>query len=220
MINIAIDGPAGSGKSSVARTIAHRLGLLHLDTGAMYRAAALAVLRSNVPSDDETALAVAAQAACDNISVSIGTNGQRTYLYNEDVSSLIRSPEVSSLTSIISTIPIVREKMVALQQKVAAAQNVIMDGRDIGTRVLPNATLKVYLTATPEVRATRRLNETPNALYSDILNAIIERDHRDSTRVVDPLRPADDAIVIDTSEMTQDEVVDRILGIYYNTINK
>ena len=212
IVSIAIDGPAGAGKSTVARALAKSLDIMYLDTGAMYRAFALAMLRAGVNVNDPAA--VAAQVGRVDITVDYVNGAQRICLAGEDVSEAIRMPEVSAAASATAAVPEVRVRMVALQREIARGHSVIMDGRDIGTVVLPNATLKIYLTASPEARAQRRCDElsakgTPQP-YDQVLREIIDRDYRDTHREASPLRPAEDAVTVDTSDMTQDEVVEKL----------
>ena len=207
--SIAIDGPAGAGKSTIAKALAKALDAMYLDTGAMYRAFALAMLRMGVDVND--AEAVASHAGSADISVDYVDGSQRIYIGGEDVSEAIRKPEVSTAASAISAVPQVREEMVALQRRIAEGHDVIMDGRDIGTVVLPNATLKVYLTASAEVRADRRCRElqekgTPQP-YEQVLQEIRDRDWRDTHRAASPLRVAEDAVMVDTSDMNLEQSV-------------
>lgn len=206
---VAIDGPAGSGKSTVSKILAEKLGILYLDTGAMYRACALKCVREHIGCGDEAAV----KAIIGNMDIAVKyENGvQHTYLDGEDVSELIRKPEISMLASTVSAHGCVREKMVELQRAVAAKTSCILDGRDIGTNVLPSAPFKFYLTAAPEVRARRRAAENAqkgfDQPFGDILKEIEKRDAQDKTRKIAPLRCAPDAVVIDSSEMTVGEVV-------------
>lgn len=214
-INIAMDGPVGAGKSAVAGRVAQELGILHLDTGAMYRALALHVLRAGVNPAQEAA----ACAACEEARVEVRYEGgvQRTLLGGEDVSGLIRTPEVSMATSTLSQWPQVRARMVALQRAIAAEHDVLLDGRDIGTRVLPNATAKFYLTASAEERARRRCAQYrqagQEAEFEAVLRDVNARDEQDMHRALDPLRRAEDAVEIDSTNMTLDEVVARIVAM-------
>lgn len=214
-LNIAVDGPAGAGKSSIAKAVAKRLNILYLDTGAMYRAVGLACLRGNVSLEDEAA--VTAKCADVKISVRHGENGQVTLLDGENVSEEIRRPEMSMAASKVATYGGVRRMMVALQQKLAQETDMIMDGRDIGTRVLPDATVKIFLTATAEERAMRRFRDLQEKnlpdTYEQVLEDLIRRDAQDMNREVDPLRQAEDAVLVDTTHMTEDEVIDTIASI-------
>ena len=215
MINIAIDGPAGAGKSTIAKKVAAKLSFIYVDTGAMYRAMALYLHRNGISADDTERIA----AACTGAEISIEyRNGEQVVLLGgENVNPFLRTEEVSAMASKSSAVPQVRTRLVQLQQELAAAQNVVMDGRDIGTVVLPHAQVKVYLTASVEVRARCRFLELQEkgepAVFETIAADIAERDHRDMTREVSPLKQADDAVLVDTSDMTIDEVTERILGI-------
>ncbi|MCI9313627.1 MAG: (d)CMP kinase [Lachnospiraceae bacterium] len=213
--NIAIDGPAGAGKSTIARKIAKRLGYIYVDTGAMYRAMALYLIREHIdPSETEKI-----DARCEEADITIGyENGEQiVYLNGENVNGLIRTEEVGNMASASSPNPNVRKKMVELQQKLAASRDVVMDGRDIGTCVLPDAQVKVYLTADSRVRAERRYKELAVKGVSCDLDTIekdiIERDHQDMTREISPLMQAEDAVLIDSSDMTIDQVVEAVIGL-------
>ena len=214
-LNIAMDGPVGAGKSSIAAEVARRLGILHLDTGAMYRAIGLTALRRGVDVTDEAA-AVALSKELD-ISVAHEADGQHTFVNGEDVTGLIRTPEVSMAASSISKYLGVRQGMVALQQKLAAQTPMLVDGRDICLRVLPGATVKLYLTASAEERARRRWLEMQQKGASDTYEQVLEdlkkRDDQDMNREVDPLRPTEDAVVVDSTEMNFEQVVEYILAI-------
>ena len=211
-MNIAIDGPAGSGKSTIARILSQKLGFIYVDTGAMYRAIALYCLRKNLKAEEEEKI----ESLLPEIEVSIAyENGsQVVYLNGEDVSGLIRTPEVSAMTSPVAAYGPVREKLLDLQRKLARENDVVMDGRDIGTHVLPDAELKIYLTASVETRALRRYKEleekgdkTP---LSEIEESIRERDERDMNREIAPLKQAEDAYYLDSSELSIDEVVSKM----------
>ena len=208
-INIAIDGPSAAGKSTIAKILAKELGYSHLDTGAMYRCAALASKRRGIDPNDEAALA----AMLDEMKISFDLAGN-VYINDEDVSKQIRVNEISMLTSSISAHPKVRERLVELQQQIARDKGFIMDGRDIGTVVLPDAELKVYMVASVKARAGRRykeyLEKHVEADYDEIYRDIEQRDYQDMNRKSSPLRKAEDAIEIDTSNMTIDEVVKEI----------
>ncbi len=214
-LNIAMDGPVGAGKSSIAAEVARRLGILHLDTGAMYRAIGLTALRRGVDIADEAA-AVALSRELD-ISVAHEADGQHTFVNGEDVTGLIRTPEVSMAASSISKYLGVRQGMVALQQKLAAQTPMLVDGRDICLRVLPNATVKLYLTASAEERARRRWLEMQQKgapdTYEQVLADLKKRDDQDMNREVDPLRPTEDAVIVDSTEMNFEQVVEYILAI-------
>lgn len=206
---IAIDGPAGTGKSSVSRGLAHELGARYLDTGAMYRIATLAMLRSGVDLEDPESVAAAAEVP---MSVGFDPQLEDARLDGEDVSAQIRGEEVTRAVSAVSAVPAVRAHMVGLQRELAAAAgSVVVEGRDIGTVVLPDADVKIFLTATAETRARRRNDQNVAAGlpddYETVLADVLRRDHLDSTRAVSPLRPADDALIVDTSDMTQTQVI-------------
>lgn len=213
--NIAIDGPAGAGKSTIARLAAKELSFIYVDTGAMYRAIALGLLRESTDIEDMAAL----KKALDAIEVSIRylDGEQHVYLNGEDVSHLIRTEKVSDMTSRSSAIPQVREKLTGLQRDLARRENILMDGRDIGTMILPDADLKIFLTASVETRARRRYVEQTQkgetCSLEEIIDDIRERDYRDSHREAAPLRQAEDAIRIDSSDMTIEEVVNEILRL-------
>ena len=216
VFSIAIDGPSGAGKSSVARAVAEKLGAMYLDTGAMYRAVGLYMLKNGVPLDDPAAIA----AHCPGVDVRVGygrDGRQCVYLGEEDVSEAIRAAEVSLAASSVSTVPEVRERMVALQRRIASGHSVVMDGRDIGTKVLPDATLKVFLTASAEVRARRRFHELAQKgmpePYEKVLEELIRRDEVDTHRAASPLRMAEDAVEVDCSQMTLDEVVEAVAAL-------
>ncbi len=210
--NVAIDGPAGAGKSTIAKRVAGQLGFVYVDTGAMYRAMALYLLKNNVDKDDTEEIGTKCQEP--DISIRYENGEQMVMLNGENVNGFIRTEEVGNMASVSSTNPVLRERLVELQKKLAAETDVIMDGRDIGTCVLPNADVKVYLTASSKVRAMRRfkeLEEKGQACDLEKIEAdIIERDHRDMTREHSPLKQAEDAILVDSSDMTIDEVVDKI----------
>lgn len=214
--SIAIDGPAGAGKSTIAKDISEQLSFIYVDTGAMYRAMALYVLRKNISPDNIEEIALVYNEV--DISLDYINNEQQIYLNGENVSNIIRSEEVGNAASTISKHLIIREKMVELQQNIAANTNVVMDGRDIGTVVLPNADLKIYLTASAEERAKRRyLDLKIRGIDGDIEEIkadIISRDKQDMTRENSPLKEADDAIKIDSSEMSIEEVVGEILSLF------
>ena len=208
---VAIDGPAGSGKSTVSKMIADDIGFIYLDTGAMYRLFAYKLIKENVDMDNnEEELRILED-------LNIDMKNGKFYLDNEDVSDKIRSREVSSGASKVARIKEVREKMVDIQREFSKSKNVILDGRDIGTVVFPNADLKIYLNAASEVRAKRRFEELKekdkNVNYNEILKEIEERDYHDSSRKESPLRIADDAIVIDTTDSTIDEVKENIKNL-------
>ncbi len=211
-INIAIDGPSASGKSTVARELCERLGYKHLDTGAMYRCVALKVVNDDIDINKEKEL----KKCLRDIDIRIDDEG-KVYLNGEDVSLRIRTDEISMMASNVSTKKIVREFLVKLQQKIAEEKGYVMDGRDIGTVVLPNAELKIYLTASVEARAKRRyLENKEKGLNSDLQtlkNEIIARDYQDTHRKYSPLRQAPDAILIDSSEMSKADVVEEVMRL-------
>jgi len=206
---IAIDGPAGTGKSSVSRGLAQTLGARYVDTGAMYRIVTLAMLRAGVDLRDSEAIAAAAKVP---LSVGFDPQVEQTYLDGEDVSVQIRSDEVTRAVSAVAAVPAVRARLVQLQRESAeGADSVVVEGRDIGTVVLPGADVKIFLTASAETRARRRTDQNVAAGLADdyeaVLSDVRRRDHLDSTRAVSPLRPAEDALIVDTSDMTQAEVI-------------
>ncbi|MBO5396396.1 MAG: (d)CMP kinase [Clostridia bacterium] len=215
MINIAIDGPAGAGKSSVAKLAAKELGFIYIDTGALYRAVGVAVLRKGLKTDcREDVLSVLPDI---KLGIVFVDGEQRVMLNGEDVSRDIRLPEASMAASNVSAIPEVREFLLEMQKKFARENNCLMDGRDIGTVILPHARPKIFLTASPEVRADRRYKElmekgTPKD-YNELLEEIKLRDYNDSHRAVAPLKPADDAYILDSSDMPIDEVVAKIVSL-------
>lgn len=213
--SIAIDGPAGAGKSTVARRVAAALNALYLDTGAMYRAVGLYMLRRGIPLDDAAQIAGNAPHAV--VDVRYVDGAQRVYLCGEDVTRAIRENDVSAAASAVSAVPLVRELLVARQKEIAAQSSVVMDGRDIGTKVLPDAPVKVFLTAAAEVRARRRFLELQakgqEVPYERLLEEIRQRDHNDATRAASPMVRAEDAVLLDSSDMTVDEVVDAIVGM-------
>lgn len=214
--NIAIDGPAGAGKSTIAKQLAKELSFIYVDTGAMYRSMALYFMRNDIAKEDEAAIS----DACKTVEVSIAyENGEQQVLLNgENVSKEIRKEEVGKMASATSVYKEVRKKLVELQQKLAADKDVIMDGRDIGTCVLPNAQVKIYLTASVETRAERRyqeLQEKGAACDLDVIKKdIADRDYQDMHREISPLKQAEDAILVDSSDMGIEEVVETIKNIY------
>ena len=216
--SIAIDGPAGAGKSTMAKALAKSLNAMYLDTGAMYRAFGLYMLRKNAVNN---AAEVARCVEDVEVNVRFIDGAQRLFLGEEDVTQAIREPEVSMAASTVSAVPEVRERMVALQRKIAEGQNVVMDGRDIGTKVLPNATLKIYLTASAEERARRRCRELEEKgapqPYEQVLREIEERDWRDTHREASPLKAAADAVIVDTSDMSLDESVSALRALAEKT---
>ena len=221
MHSIAIDGPAGAGKSTIAKRVAKELGFIYVDTGAMYRSMALYFLRQEIDGNDEERIA----KACEDIQVSLAyENGEQQAILNgENVNAFIRTEEVSRMTSDTSKYPKVRETLLSLQRNLAEEKDVIMDGRDIGTCVLPNAELKVYLTASSAERARRRfLEQKERGVDCDIKQIekdIIARDEQDMNREIAPLTQAKDAILVDASDMTIDEVVSKVISLYRNVRN-
>lgn len=213
--NVAMDGPAGAGKSTIAKEVAKELNFIYVDTGAMYRAMAYYMLSNNVNVDDSEDVI----AHCDEADVTLKyENGVQIVLLNgENVNGFIRTEEVGNATSKITVLPKVRERMTILQQQLAAKEDLIMDGRDIGTCVLPNADVKIYLTASSEVRAKRRYDElTAKGQECDIKQIqadMEERDYRDMHREIAPLKQAEDAILVDSSYMTKEEVVECIIKL-------
>ena len=213
--NVAIDGPAGAGKSTIAKRIAKKLGYIYVDTGAMYRAMAYYLIQNQVDATDKDAIVAACQHA--DISIRYQDGEQVVLLNGENVNAYLRTEAVGNMASVSSVVPEVRKKLVELQQKLARETDVVMDGRDIGTVVLPDADVKVYLTASVETRAKRRfleLQEKGEAADLQKIAADIEdRDYRDMHRDISPLRQAEDATLVDSSEMTIDQVVERILEL-------
>ncbi len=213
---IAIDGPAGAGKSTIARMVARELGFIYVDTGAMYRAMALFMIKKGIKAEETDKISATCVEA--DITIKHENGEQVVYLNGENVNGLIRTEEVGNMASASSVNGNVRKKLVELQQKLAETVDVVMDGRDIGTVVLPNADLKVYLTASSKVRAQRRYKElTAKGVVCDIDTIekdIIDRDYRDMHRDNSPLKQADDAVLVDSSYMTIEEVADRILKLY------
>lgn len=217
--SIAIDGPAGAGKSTIAKKIAKELRFVYVDTGAMYRAMALFLLRNGVRPDEKEKISVMCKLA--NITILYEDNEQQVWLNGENVTGLLRTEEVGNMASASSVHPDVRVKLVELQRQLASKTDVVMDGRDIGTHVLPNANLKIYLTASSQVRAERRYDELvakgEECDLDQIELDIMERDTRDMTREISPLRQAEDAILIDSSDMTIDEVVEAVVKLCFES---
>lgn len=213
---IAIDGPAGAGKSTIARLAAKELGFIYVDTGALYRTIGLAAHRRFIsPSDPE---AVAAMLPEISVELAFNDRQEQVVLLNgEDVSGLIRTPEISMMASAVSAIPAVRAYLLEQQRDMARRHNVIMDGRDIGTVVLPDAKIKIFLSASPECRARRRYDELVakgmDVRFEDVLSDVIERDYADSHREIAPLKPAEGALMVDTSWQTRDESVAQLIAI-------
>ncbi len=215
VINVAIDGPAGAGKSTVSRGAAKQLGFVYVDTGALYRAVGVNALREGIDTRDKSAVA----ESINGISVDlVFENGEQKVLLNgEDVSVEIRTPPASMAASDVSAVPEVRAFLFDLQKNIAAKSNCIMDGRDIGTVVLPHAQVKIFLTASPEERATRRYRELvekgSEVSYKEVLEDLIERDYNDSHREIAPLKPAEDGVIFDTTGLTLEESVKEIVKI-------
>lgn len=213
MINIAIDGPAGAGKSTIAKAVAKRLGIIYLDTGAMYRSVAYYVLKHGVSVSDEKSV----QGILGGLEMDIRyeDGAQQIYVCGENVTPYLREPHMSKAASDVSALPAVRYKMVELQREFAASHDVVLDGRDIGTFVLPEANCKFYMTASPEERAERRHKELVEkgsaCTFKEVLDDINKRDYNDSHRAVAPLRQADDAVYIDTTGMTPEEVTELVV---------
>ena len=216
MSSIAIDGPAGAGKSSIAKALSKRLGYIYIDTGAMYRAVALFFVENNVSDGTDSRIESLLNKL--EISIKYEDGAQKVILNGEDVTDKLRLEEIGKLASKFSAIGSVREKLVAIQRKLAQKENVVMDGRDIGTVVLPNADLKIYLSASSKVRAKRRYLELLEKGHTDldineIEDEIIKRDEADMNREISPLKQADDAYYLDSSDMTLEEVVSKILSM-------
>lgn len=213
--NIAIDGPAGAGKSTIARRVAKELAFVYVDTGAMYRAMALYLIRSGAGKEDVKEFGRLCQGA--DISIEYREGEQTVILNGENVTPLLRTEEVGNMASVSSADPKVREKLLDLQRKLAASMSVVMDGRDIGTTILPDADVKIYLTASSQKRAERRYKELTekgiSCCLDEIRMDIEERDRRDMNREISPLRQAEDAVLVDSSDMTIEEVTERILQI-------
>lgn len=212
---IAIDGPVGAGKSTVAKITAKKLNIIYVDTGAMYRTVGLYVVRKGLDTKNpDHVKSVLSEIELD---VKLSNDGQMIYLNGEDVTKLIRTPEISMAASNVSAIPEVREKLVNMQRELAKSKSVIMDGRDIGTVVLPNATTKIYLNASLDERADRRYKELikkgQNVTLDEVKSDIIKRDGNDMSRAASPLKKADDAVELDTTGLTLDEVVCKVIDI-------
>lgn len=220
--NIAIDGPAGAGKSTVAQKVAKELSFVYVDTGAMYRAMALYLLRKGVNREEPDEIG----EACQNAEISIEyQNGEQIVLLDgENVNAHLRTEEVSEMASVSSAVPRVREKLLDLQRKLARTMSVVMDGRDIGTTILPDADVKIYLTASSLTRARRRYLEYQEkgeaCDLAEIQKTIEERDQRDMTREISPLCQAEDAVLVDSSELTIDETVEKILSVYHSKVSE
>ncbi len=221
MISIAIDGPAGAGKSTIAKAVAKEMSYIYVDTGALYRSIALNAIFKNVDTDN--ADDIKAMLENTNVELKFINGEQRVFLNGEDVSDKIRTTEVSMMASKVSAVPAVREFLLELQRSIARKNNVLMDGRDIGTVVLPDAQVKIFLTASAECRAKRRYDDYVkmgiNEDYDKILADIVKRDYDDSHRAIAPLKPADGSVTVDTSNDTLQQSIDRIVEIINNTVN-
>lgn len=215
LFSIAIDGPSGAGKSTIAKSVAEQLGGMYLDTGAMYRAVGLYMKRSGISLED--AAAIAAHVDETPLSVRHIDGVQHVFLGEEDVSEAIRQPDISLAASAVATVPAVRARLVALQREIGRTISIVMDGRDIGTYVLPNATVKIFLTASAETRARRRVKQLAEKHivedYEKVLREIEQRDYQDTHRAATPLVQAADAVLVDTSERTLEQSIDDVLDI-------
>lgn len=215
MISVAIDGPSGAGKSSISKAAAKTLGFIHVDTGALYRALAYSAIKNDINMDDEISLENLLKTT--NVKISHNNNSQQVFVNDENVTEKIRTEQVSMAASNISKIPMVRSFLLGLQRDLARENNVIMDGRDIATVVLPDADVKIFLTASPEKRTERRykelLEKDKNIVYNDIMKDIVQRDYQDEHRAVAPLKAADDSVVVDTSELTFEQSVKKIIEV-------
>ena len=221
IINVAIDGPAGAGKSTISRAAAQKLGFIYIDTGALYRTVGLNALRMGADVNDFESVAATLTEDL-KVELKFIDGEQRMFLNGEDVSELIRTPEASSAASKVSAVPKVRAYLFDLQKQLASENNCVMDGRDIGTVVLPSADVKIFLTASPEARANRRYKELiekgMDVQYADVLNDMIKRDYDDSHREIAPLKKADDAILVDTSELDLQQSIDLIISTIKDNI--
>lgn len=213
MINVAIDGPAGAGKSTIAKAAAKELGFIYVDTGALYRAVAYNAVKNGVIDDEQGIISMLDDT---KVELKYVEGVQSVYLNDEDVSGFIRTPEISMGASKVSAIPQVREFLLNLQREIAKTNNVIMDGRDIATVVLPDADVKIFLFASPECRAERRYKELvekgENVSFDDVLKDVNQRDYQDSHREIAPLKPSEESIMADTSELTLQESIDLIVN--------
>ncbi len=216
---VAIDGPAGSGKGTITKKVGEKLGLINIDTGAMFRCVTLNMIQEKVTLEEEEKI----KEILKNIKIDLKEN-EEVFLNGINVSQKIREEEVTKMVSPVSVLPMVREKMLILQREMAKGKNVIMEGRDIGTVVFPKANVKIYLDASPEERARRRVKQNQEkgmeSSYEEVLKNIMERDKRDLSREIAPLKQAEDAIYIDTSDMTIDEVVDKMVEIIQEKVRK
>ena len=213
MINVAIDGPAGAGKSTIAKAAAKELGFIYVDTGALYRAVAYNAVKTGAIDDEQKIINMLDST---KVELKYVNGAQAVYLNGEDVSAFIRTPEISMGASKVSAIPQVRAFLLNLQREIASTNNVIMDGRDIATVVLPNADVKIFLFASPECRAERRYKELiekgESVSFDDVLKDVNQRDYQDSHREIAPLKPSDDSIMADTSELTLQESINLIVN--------
>lgn len=220
--NIAIDGPAGAGKSTIAKKVAKELSCVYVDTGAMYRAMALYLLRQKVSKENTSEIGTTCQNA--DITIEYQDGVQIVLLNGENVNEFLRTEEVGNMASVSSAVPEVRQKLLNLQRKLAATMSVVMDGRDIGTTILPDAEVKIYLTASSLTRARRRYLELQekgiDCNLEEIQKDIEERDERDMNRTVSPLKQAEDAVLVDSSDMTIEQVVSHILEIYHSKVSE
>jgi len=221
MFNVAIDGPSGAGKSSVSKEAAKRMGFIHIDTGALYRSLAYSAIKNKVNINDENSLKNMLNMTKINIEFQDGV--QNVILNGENVNDKIRTEEVSKGASDISKIPMIRAFLLDLQRDLASENNVVMDGRDIGTVVLPNADVKIFITASPEQRAERRYKELlakgEKVVYNDILEKLIYRDHQDTHREIAPLKPCENAVIIDTSDLDFSQSVNAVLDVIREKYN-
>ena len=213
MFNVAIDGPSGAGKSSVSKEAAKRLGFIHVDTGALYRSLAYAAMKNDVDINDEISLKKMLNMT--KISIEFKDGTQNVFVNQENVNDKIRTEQVSKAASDISKIPMIRAFLLDLQRDLANENNVVMDGRDVGSVVLPNADVKIFITASPEQRAERRYKELlakgEKVVYNDILEKLVYRDHQDTHREIAPLKPCENAVIIDTSELDFSQSVNAVL---------
>ena len=221
MFNVAIDGPSGAGKSSVSKEAAKRLGFIHVDTGALYRSLAYAAMKNDVDINDEISLKKMLNMT--KISIEFKDGTQNVFVNQENVNDKIRTEQVSKAASDISKIPMIRAFLLDLQRDLANENNVVMDGRDIGSVVLPNADVKIFITASPEQRAERRYKELlakgEKVVYNDILEKLVYRDHQDTHREIAPLKPCDDAVIIDTSDLDFSQSVNAVLDVIREKYN-
>ena len=220
MISVAIDGPSGAGKSSISKTVAKKLGFIHVDTGALYRALAYTFIKNGINLGDEISIENLLKTT--NVKIKHINGVQSVFVNDENITGFIRTEEVSMGASNISKMPIIRSFLLGLQRQIAAENNVIMDGRDIGTVVLPNAQVKIFLTASPEARAGRRYKELVekgmDVKYEDILQDVITRDYNDTHRETAPLKPAEGCVTVDTTELDFEQSVDKIISVIEENI--